>query len=135
MKPNERMGAPRWAWIIWGLVVIASLIVAPHLPARIATHFGANGKPNGYSNRWAGVLLMPGLMVLLLALWQILWRIDPKRHNYATMAPTYRYVGGLVIGFLADWAAGRTPGCPLGQRVAALEGELVARHPYSVDAL
>lgn len=101
MKPNERMGAPRWAWMIWGLVVIATLIVAPHLPARIATHFGANGKPNGYSNRWAGVLLMPGLMVLLLLLWQILWRIDPKRHNYATMAPTYRYVRGLVIGFLA----------------------------------
>ncbi len=101
MKPNERLGAPRWAWMIWGIVVIASLVVAPHLPARIPTHFGANGKPNGYSNRWVGIFLMPGLMLMLLLLWQILWRIDPKRQNYPTMAPTYRYVGGLVIGFLA----------------------------------
>lgn len=101
MNAPKGLGAPRWAWVLWGLVTLGSLLAAPHLPPRIATHFGINGAPNGYSNRWVGALLQPGIMLLLLLGWQSLWRLDPRRRNYAAMAPTYRWVGGLIIGFLA----------------------------------
>lgn len=101
MKNAERLGAPIWAWIVWGVVVVGSLIAEPYLPSRIAIHFGVTGAPNGYSSRWVGALILPAIMVLLLCLWQVLWRIDPKRRNYSMMAPTYRYLGGVVIVFMA----------------------------------
>lgn len=101
MKDPRGLGAPRWAWVIWALVSLGSLLAIPHLPPRIAIHFGVNGAPNGYSNRWVGALLQPGIMLLLLLAWHGLWRLDPRRSNYATMAPTYRWVGGLIIGFLS----------------------------------
>jgi uncharacterized membrane protein len=86
--------------MLWIGVVVVSVLVAPHLPPNIPTHFGLSGQPNGYSNRWVGVLMQPGIMLLILVGWEVLWRIDPRRATYPAMALTYRYVGGLIIGFL-----------------------------------
>ncbi|MCL6596379.1 MAG: SdpI family protein [Firmicutes bacterium] len=75
--------------------------MAPHLPTRIPSHIGPTGFANGYSSRWIVALLQPAIMLLILLGWEGLWRIDPWRENYAAMAPTYRFVGGLIVGFLA----------------------------------
>lgn len=101
MNNDNRLGAPRWAWGLWISVTVISVVVAPHLPAHIPTHFGLNGQPNGYSSRWIALLMQPGSMLLILLGWDGLWRIDPRRSVYPAMAPTYRFVGGLIIGFLA----------------------------------
>lgn len=100
MINQERLGAPLWAWGIWGVVALGTLIAVPHLPPRIPIHYGVNGQPNGYANRWMGAFMLPIIMLLLLLSWKVLWRIDPKRQNYSIMASTYRYLGGLVVGFL-----------------------------------
>ncbi|MCL6562288.1 MAG: SdpI family protein [Firmicutes bacterium] len=143
MNAPNGLGAPRWAWVLWGLVTLGSLLAAPHLPPRIATHFGINGAPNGYSNRWVGALLQPGIMLLVLLGWQGLWRLDPRRRNYAAMAPTYRWIGGLLIAFLAlvqaflltralgwvAWNAARVLGVALGLLLVLLANVLPRVQP------
>ncbi|MBX5467992.1 MAG: SdpI family protein [Firmicutes bacterium] len=139
----KALGAPWWAWVVWGVVTVGSVLAAPHLPPRIATHFGVNGAPNGYSNRWVGALLQPGIMLILLLGWQVLWRLDPRRRNYTAMALTYRWVGGLIIGFLAlaqtflllhalgwvAWNAARLLGASVGVFVVLLANVLPRVQP------
>ena len=50
----------------------------PQLPARVATHFDAAGRPNGWMPRAPGVLLIPVVAVLVHALVRVWFRFDPK---------------------------------------------------------
>jgi uncharacterized membrane protein len=143
MTSQRNSGAPAWAWILWGLVGVGSIVIAPHLPARVATHFGASGLPNEYRSRWVVALTQPAIMLVILLGWEGLWRIDPRRENYAAMGSTYRFVGGLVIGFLAlvqsflllhglgwlAWNASRLFGVLLGLLLALLANVLPRVQP------
>ena len=101
MNNDNRLRAPWWAWGLWLGITAVSIAVAPHLPTHVPTHFGLSGQPNGYSSRWMAALMQPGIMFLILLGWEGLWRIDPRRSAYPAMGPTYRFVGGAIIAFLA----------------------------------
>ncbi|MBX5435961.1 MAG: SdpI family protein [Alicyclobacillaceae bacterium] len=111
MNPNnmtpdahvDRPGSavPWWGWLAWLACVATSAALYPHLPSVVATHFDAAGRPNGYSPRWLAVSVAPGLTLILLLLWQGLWRIDPKRANYSSFWSTYRLLGGCLAVFMA----------------------------------
>jgi uncharacterized membrane protein len=52
------------------------------LPATVPTHFGANGKANGFGNRsslWGLVSVLAGISVLMFLLMRFLPNIDPKK--------------------------------------------------------
>lgn len=89
-----------WGWAAWGAVCAASGILYPHLPAVVATHFDASGKPNGYMSRLGATIVMPIIMLALIGLWNVFWRIDPKRAQYAGFWSTYRFFGGIVVVFM-----------------------------------
>lgn len=91
---------PWWAYICPAVALAASAAAFGHLPPTVAVHFDAAGHPNGFMPRLTAVLVTPGIMVGMLLLWHILWRIDPRRANYARFWPTYRFMGGLVQAFL-----------------------------------
>jgi len=52
------------------------------LPAIVPTHFGADGKPNGFSNRssmWGLLSILAGTSVFMFLLLRFLPNIDPKK--------------------------------------------------------
>lgn len=82
---------PWWGWLTWGLVVALGLIAYTHLPPLVA------GEHHRLTPRLLVVLYEPALMLVIMLLWQVLWRIDPKRRNYEVFWPTYRYIGGVIV--------------------------------------
>ncbi len=92
--------------VIPGLVLLAiaagfSVWAYPQLPAEVATHFDAQGNPNGWSSPLMAVLLGPGLALLLLGVFAVLPHIDPRRANYALLGPTYWSIVNAVVVLLA----------------------------------
>ncbi len=61
--------------------VLYTVSVYPELPARMPTHWGLSGQPNGWSPREFGAWLLPGVMAILWGLSVVLPRIDPRGPN------------------------------------------------------
>lgn len=91
---------PWWGWGVWIIVAIVGIIAYKDLPSRIATHFDLADQVNGYQSRLQTVLLEPALMLLIILVWNGLWRIDPRKRNYESFWSTYRYVGGVIVVFV-----------------------------------
>jgi uncharacterized membrane protein len=75
-----------WAW--------------PQLPERVATHWGANGQPNGWSSPGFAAFLMPGMMVLMSLIFAALPNIDPLKKNYEFHGSVYFLLVNVVVGFV-----------------------------------
>ena len=65
------------------LVVLAGFVLSfcvyPLMPARIVTHWGAGGVPDGYLAKFWGLLFLPLLSLLLWVALLIIPRVDPLR--------------------------------------------------------
>jgi len=70
-----------WAVAVIGAAVVASIGFYPVLPESVPSHWNAAGEIDGYLPRAWGVALMPLIAVVMLALFIIIPRIDPKRDN------------------------------------------------------
>ncbi len=77
-----------------------SLWALPHLPDKVATHWGLDGRPDGWSSARFGALLLPGIMVLMSALFAALPNIDPLRKNYAFHGSVYFLLANVIVGFM-----------------------------------
>lgn len=75
--------------------VAAHLMVMPSLPAQIPTHWGASGAVNGWGPSWMASA-MGMVPLLLLAMFYVMPRIDPKGEAYRTSGKFYQ---GFVIAF------------------------------------
>ena len=88
-----------------GMLILASLLVSAaaysRLPSRLATHWGLDGQPDGWSGRAAGAFLLPATMLLVWGIAQLLPRVDPRRANYAKFRSTYDLVIASVLGVMA----------------------------------
>jgi uncharacterized membrane protein len=120
---------PWWVWAAWILVMVLTILAYPHLPAEVPTHFNLAGQPDRFRPRLVAVLIQPGAMLLVILLWHVLWRIDPKKKNYREFWPTYRYIGGITVvffGLIALWslASALNIGIPL-KFVPAMIGLLI----------
>jgi uncharacterized membrane protein len=82
-------------------VLTATVVAYPHLPNRVATHWGVNLRPNGYSPRWVLFLLGPGLMTgTLLASYLTPW-LSPKQFEVDSFRSTYCQIIVMVQSMLA----------------------------------
>ena len=43
------------------------------------------------------VLYEPAIILGIILLWHVLWRVDPKKKNYESFWPSYRYIGGIIV--------------------------------------
>jgi uncharacterized membrane protein len=79
----------------------ATVLLYPHLPERVPTHWGINSRPNGYSPKGALFLFGPGGMAaVMLMAWVLPW-LSPKRFEIDSFRQTYDLVMLLVFGMMA----------------------------------
>jgi uncharacterized membrane protein len=80
----------RFAIVVLILLTVAlTLIAYPHLPDTVASHWNAAGEVDGYLQKTSGLALIPLLAIGLSALFVLLPRIDPLRHNYQKFQDYY----------------------------------------------
>jgi uncharacterized membrane protein len=69
---------------------VFGLVVWPRMPARVPTHFGIHGTPNGWGPSWINAVLLPGIAIGIYLLMLVLPLADPRRASYARFGSTLR---------------------------------------------
>ncbi len=91
-------------WFAVALVVavwLASAWLYPSLPARIPTHWGIDGKVDGYgAKRWA-VFLLPAMIVVLMIFFRFLPALSPKNFEVEPFRSTYLLIMVFLVGLLS----------------------------------
>ena len=64
--------------IVCLIPVIAGIILYNQLPDTIATHWDANGNPNGWQSKFVGAIVFPGVLVIVNMLVPFIMKMDPK---------------------------------------------------------
>ncbi len=64
--------------------MIAGLVLWDRLPDVIATHFGINGEPNGWSSKAMTVFGIPAILAACEVFCAVMMSIDPKSKNIAS---------------------------------------------------
>ena len=100
------------------------------LPDRMVTHWGLDGRPDGWSERITGALLLPVIGLAVWGLTEMLPRIDPRRESFAKMRSAYDTTISATLTLLVVMhaailatALGRT--VPMGRIVPAGVGTLL----------
>ena len=94
-----------------GLVLIWAL---PSLPDPMASHWGLDGRPDGWSSRSTTVFVLPLFGLLIAALLAFVPRIDPRRRSHEQHAGTWWVIANaslvvisaihiFVIGYGLGW--------------------------------
>src|SRR6266446_2945111 len=91
----------RWfGLVIAALAVAVSIWAYPQLPPTVATHWGLNGTPDGYSSRLWALSIIPLMLVIMTVIFNVLPKIDPRHENYAKFLSSYWLIANAVIVFL-----------------------------------
>lgn len=91
----------RWLGLIFIVAALVfSLAVYNQLPERVATHFGVNGEPDGWSSRGVAAFGMPLVGLLMFTLFHVLPRVLPRRRNFELFEDTYWAITTLVLAFV-----------------------------------
>lgn len=92
--------------IIPGIVAILAALAfgiwaLPNLPAEVASHWGLDGEPDGWSSRTTAVFVLPLIGLGIAALLAFLPRIDPRHKNVELHAGTYWLVANASLMVIA----------------------------------
>lgn len=71
-------------WLIWIIILTPYLFVTyfwEQFPDQVPTHFGMDGQPDDYSSKVVGLLLFPGINILLYFLFIVMPKIDPSKRG------------------------------------------------------
>jgi uncharacterized membrane protein len=85
--------------ILCGIIATLLLTIAvyPSLPPAFASHWNASGMADGSVDKLPGLAIIPLIMVMCVALFVALPRIDPLKKNYAKFR---NYYEGFVLVFV-----------------------------------
>lgn len=86
--------------LIIAAALIASAIVYPRLPERIATHWSMSGEPDGFSNRFWGAWAIPLVIAGMWVIVRVLPAIDPRGANYEKFRPAFEAIMYSVMLFM-----------------------------------
>lgn len=80
----------KWKIVITTLIILlpmlAGCILWDRLPDTIATHFGVDNEPNGFSSKAFAVFGLPGFLAVLHLICLIATSVDPKQKNIGKKA-------------------------------------------------
>jgi uncharacterized membrane protein len=87
------------------LLPIAAMLVAAaacwsSVPERIPIHWNLHGEPDGFGDKWIGLLLFPAVAFAVYLLTVLLPLVDPRRANYASFATAYNTIRLTITLFL-----------------------------------
>lgn len=91
-------------WLIWIIIAVPFLFIAyfwDKFPDQIATHFDMDGKPNDYSSKVTGLILFPGINILMYFIFIVLPKIDPSRKNYGLFQDKFKIIRVLLHALLS----------------------------------
>jgi len=97
------MNSRRRFLIAAAVVVISgvmSVLAAPELPARMATHWNAAGQPDGTMSKPAALALIPAISAVLLVIFAVIPRIGPLRENIVSFRPVYDWFVVVFVVFM-----------------------------------
>ena len=90
--------------IIVLVVILLSFIAAvyfyPQMPEKMASHWNAQGKVDGYMPKFWGLFLMPIVSVGLFLLFLLIPKIDPLKKNIEKFRKYFDWFIVLIIAFL-----------------------------------
>ncbi|MEF8830063.1 MAG: SdpI family protein [Halobacteriales archaeon] len=90
------------AGIAVALVAAAiSAVFAPELPAEMVTTWSASGEPTGAMSRSTVLVGGPAMVLFVVALFEVIPRIDPLAANIRQFQAAYDAAAVVVAGFLA----------------------------------
>jgi uncharacterized membrane protein len=88
------------AAIFVGVSAALSVLTAPELPTRMATHWNAAGQPDGTMSKPAALVLIPAMTAGLLIVFALIPRVDPLRANIASFRPVYDWFVVVFTAFM-----------------------------------
>jgi uncharacterized membrane protein len=76
---------------------VTGIILFPHLPDKIPSHWNASGQIDSYQSRLWGVFGIPLMLVGIYAMMLFLPYIDPRRENYLKFQSTYKILRLAIV--------------------------------------
>jgi uncharacterized membrane protein len=86
--------------ILAGMFLLAAA-TWPEAPERIPSHWGFSGDPDGWSGKFAGLLGIPLVALVVYVILLLLPRIDPERASYDRFAGAYAVLRTAVLAVIA----------------------------------
>ena len=82
-------------------VLVATVLIYPHLPSSVATHWNLHNQANGYSPKWQLFLIGPGLMTAMMLVMYLLPWLSPKNFEVDTFRSTYLQIMLMLVSMVA----------------------------------
>lgn len=82
------------------LSFIAAVYFYPQMPEKMASHWNAQGKVDGYMPKFWGLFLMPIVSVVMFLLFLLIPKIDPLKKNIEKFREYFDWFIVLIIAFL-----------------------------------
>ena len=83
------------------LGIVLSFYFYTNFPDRVATHWNAQGYPDGYSSKIFAAFFFPLLNISIYLLMLFVPYADPRKKNYKKFANVYHLVKGALIIFIS----------------------------------
>lgn len=98
---NETIRGDWPVLLIIASMFIISVLIYPHLPDHVPSHWNINGEIDAYSTRAFGAFFAPALTVGCYLLMIVVPLIDPRRDNYQRFTKAYTLLRwSMVVFFL-----------------------------------
>lgn len=123
LMKNEIRNTTIITTIICLIPMLAGVILYNKLPDQIAIHWGANGEANGWAGKFVGIIVLPGILVLVNLIVPLLLKTDPK---YSNISGKTKKLIQWIIPVIAIFASSVTLAEGLGVKTnTSLLGELL----------
>ncbi|MDD3270102.1 MAG: SdpI family protein [Syntrophomonadaceae bacterium] len=84
-------------WLVMAGLLLAAVLVYPHLPAKVPGHWNIHGEIDAYYPKSFGAFFEPLMVIAVYLLMLFTPLIDPKRNNYLRFAGAYRLLRWAVV--------------------------------------
>jgi uncharacterized membrane protein len=86
-------------WLI-GLIILSPFVLIAMkwnlFPEQVPMHWNFHGEIDRYGSKITGLLLLPGINILLYVLFLVLPILDPQRKNYALFADKFKIIRMMI---------------------------------------
>lgn len=86
--------------ILLAISVAAALFFYSRFGEIVATHWNMRGEVDGYSSKELGAFLMPGMIIIMYAMFNLIPLLDPRSERYLEFRSSYLKIREAILLFL-----------------------------------